>query len=87
MSAGNRARNKQKGFHLSADSCEMLEQIARVIGGSESHHVEMAIRDYFMAQKLKYREAFGPDYWGRCLESMGHVDRLQNRRKLVKGEV
>jgi hypothetical protein len=33
-----------------------------------------------MAQKQRYAEVFGSDYWGKCLDAMGHVDRLTNRR-------
>ncbi len=81
MSSGNRSRNKVKGFHLSADACEMLEQLVIVLGGSESHHVNAAIREYFIKHKLQYREGFGEEYWGQCLESYGHTDRLKIRRK------
>lgn len=81
MAAGNRSGNKPKGFHLSADACEMLEQIVVVLGKSESFHIDEAFRRYFISYKQQYSEAFGADYWSKCLESVGHVDRLQNRRK------
>ena len=85
MAAGNRARNRAKGFHLSADACEMLEQLVIVVGKSESFWVDEGIRQLLMRYKQQYSESFGQDYWSKCLESMCHLDRLQNRRKLVGG--
>lgn len=84
MAAGNRARNRPKGFHLSADGCEMLEQLVIVAGKSESFWADEGIRQLFMRYKQQYAESFGAEYWAKCLESMSHIDRLINRRRVIK---
>lgn len=76
-----RQGKRPKGFHLSTDTCEMINQILIVVGDTESSHIDTAFREYFMRMKVHYREVFGPDYWDRCLEAVGHVDRLQRRIK------
>ena len=71
---------RPKGFHLSTDECEMLNQLLIVIGHTESSHVGTAIREYFMKVKRQYLETFGATYWQSCLDSMGHTDQLEDRR-------
>jgi hypothetical protein len=80
MSTKRMQGKRAKGFHLTTDTCEMLAQILIVIGDTESSHVDTALRSYFMLHKQRYAEVFGSDYWGKCLEAVGHVDRLTNRR-------
>ena len=62
----------------------MLDQFVIVVGKSESFWVDEAVRQLFIAYKLKYREAFGPDYWQKALDSMLHPDKLIVRRRVIR---
>ena len=80
MSSKRIQGNRLKGYHLPVDVCEMVDQIQIVRGGLANHHVAEAVIAYFFAMKKEYREAEGPEYWGKALDAMQHIDRLHNRR-------
>lgn len=77
MPYGNRDRSKQKGLHLPAVTHEMLAQLVVVRGGSESHHANIAIQEYFRTVYTDITQAYGKRYWQKRLEEGHLADKLK----------